>query len=74
MAALVNCKVCNRLFISKGSSICDSCSNENKDVYERIKEYIERHPNSTIMDISNVLDIPAKKVLDLVRSEQFQLR
>lgn len=73
MTNLRNCKKCGKLFVSTGNMICNSCLEVNKDIYDKIAEYVAHRPSSTIFDVADALNVSTKKVLDLVREGNLEL-
>ncbi len=46
--------------------------NNEKELFERVKEYIIAHPKATISDISGVMDVTPKQLFEWIREERLE--
>jgi flagellar operon protein (TIGR03826 family) len=73
MGDLRNCRRCGKLFVYTGIPLCRQCIDEDEEIFERVKEYIESHPKCTTMEVAEALDIPMEKILQFLREGKLEL-
>ena len=73
MGDLRNCRRCGKLFVYTGIPLCRQCIDEDEEIFERVKEYIESHPKCTTMEVAEALDIPTEKILQFLREGKLEL-
>lgn len=61
-----NCRGCGRLFLSNGSYYCSDCIEKQTEIERQIIKYVKAHPDCTIPDIVNALEINEKYVRKLI--------
>ncbi|MHB8063577.1 MAG: MerR family transcriptional regulator [Ruminiclostridium sp.] len=58
MAGLKQCKECYGTFQhTTNDNLCLSCSQKNELEFQKIREYLKRHPRSSIGTVATILDI-----------------
>lgn len=62
-----NCPRCGRLFTTLTGTICDSCSREEEEIFQRVKTYIEENPDNKIGQISKETEVSSKKILKYIK-------
>ena len=55
-----NCKRCNKIFNSAGTSVCPECTKQEQDDFSKIRDYLFTHPNSSIIDVNLATGIDVK--------------
>ncbi|HEX3048930.1 MAG TPA: MerR family transcriptional regulator [Bacillota bacterium] len=55
-----NCKRCNKIFNSTGTSVCPECNQQEQEDFSKIRDYLFSHPNSSIMDVNLATGIDIK--------------
>ncbi len=73
MADFRNCKRCGKLFVYNGIPLCNACVQEDEETYKLVKEYIEKHPRCTTIEVSEALDVPVEKILQFLREGKLEL-
>ncbi len=73
MGELRNCRRCGKLFVYTGSPYCRQCLDEDEEVFLKVKEYIEKRPKCTMMDVSKDLGVPTDKILQFLREGKLEL-
>ena len=56
------CKICGSMFEKNGREYCEDCFAENEKEYNLVLDYIEKHPNHTILDITTDTKVPLKSI------------
>lgn len=65
------CENCGELFIySGGPELCDVC---DKKVFGPIKEYLEKHPYSTISEVHLDTNTPIPKILSYAKDGRIDI-
>lgn len=67
MKHLQNCTKCGKLIIANGQSLCPQCANEEIDQLKKIRDYLYRYPNASLLEISQYSELPLEKVLAYLR-------
>lgn len=73
MGDLRNCRRCGKLFVYTGSPLCRQCIEKDEEIFIRVKEYIERNPKCTTMEVAEALDVPVEKILQFLREGKLEL-
>ena len=73
MGDLRNCRRCGKLFVYTGIPLCRQCIDEDEEIFEKVKEYIENHPKCTTMEVAEALDISMEKILQFLREGKLEL-
>lgn len=69
-----NCKGCGHLFnYMGGAPLCERCRKALEDKFQEVKQYLEIHPNSTVTQVSEALDISGKQIRQWIREERLAL-
>lgn len=64
---VVNCKKCGIVFrYHSGIELCDSCKKETEVNFNIVKDYIRKHPNKTIDEISKETNVSKRQVLQWI--------
>ncbi|MDR2649690.1 MAG: hypothetical protein LBB94_08255 [Clostridiales bacterium] len=64
---VVNCPHCGKVFRQIKSPFCPACEKKEELIFQSIKEYIEKNPDSTIGDLSEGTGVSSKKILRYIR-------
>lgn len=56
------CKKCERFFPKNGKNYCDKCYDGMKSDGDKIKEYLELHPQASIMELVTELKVSMKNI------------
>ncbi|GMV92695.1 MAG: hypothetical protein KJ060_05815 [Candidatus Hydrogenedentes bacterium] len=64
--ALASCQRCKKLFEKVRSSICPNCEDLEEDDYEKIRQALVEHPNSTAEQLSDETGVSIECVLRLL--------
>ena len=71
---LCTCKHCNKSFASRTyTSTCENCKQIDKEIYEKIKAYLDEYPNSNAIKVAEGLGIKASLILKYVEDGDFVL-
>jgi flagellar operon protein (TIGR03826 family) len=73
MGDLRNCRRCGKLFVYTGIPLCIRCIEEDEEIFNQVKEYIENHPKCTTIEVAEALDVPAEKILQFLREGKLEL-
>ncbi|GGG06212.1 hypothetical protein [Paenibacillus abyssi] len=57
---LTNCAGCGQLILKKQSLFCNPCIEEQKADVEKVKDYLQTHPNPSLLDLHEATGIPLK--------------
>lgn len=69
-----NCKSCGHLFNYMGGyPLCERCKKALEEKFQEVKKYLDMHPNSTVTQVSEALDISGKQIRQWIREERLTL-
>lgn len=69
------CARCHKLLSGRSVylGICPECEKKDKEEYNIIKEYIEVHPNITVLELAKVTGISLKVILQFIAEDRIQV-
>jgi ribosomal protein L37E len=73
MGDLRNCRRCGKLFVYMGNPLCRQCIDQDEELFIKVREYIEKNPKCTTMEVANALDITVEKILQFLREGKLEL-
>ena len=62
-----NCKRCGKLYNYTGFDLCPECFNKDEEDFIKIRDYIERNPQATVLEVSKATDVEVKRILDFLK-------
>ncbi|OWZ84857.1 TIGR03826 family flagellar region protein [Natranaerobius trueperi] len=62
MENLKNCKSCGKLFLKVSRNICPDCFQEEEDCFLKVKNYLDEHPNATVLEVSTETEVTQKQI------------
>lgn len=65
--SLRNCTRCGRVFMSDGHRLCRQCRKEENEQFELVKEYLARHKNTNIFDVSEATGVATERIREWIR-------
>ena len=68
-----NCRRCDRIYQYRGSRYCPSCMLELDEIFVKVRDYIYDHPNATILEVSEALDVEENIILEFLREGRLEL-
>lgn len=61
------CKECKKMFqYFMRTNICADCRKDERSSISRIRQYLDKCPNSNAMQVSEALGIPIYEITDLI--------
>ena len=70
--ALASCQRCKKLFEKIRSPICPSCEDLEEEDYEKVRQALVDHPNSSAEQLSEVSGVAIECVLRLLAQGRIQ--
>jgi uncharacterized protein len=65
--SIKNCKRCGKVYRDNVSSkICLKCKENREEIYEKIKEYVQRNRGATIVQISQELGTSVRTIIESI--------
>lgn len=66
-----NCKGCGRLYNVMGTErLCPECMRQLEEKFQKVKAFLNEHPNSPIDIVSEENDVSVKQIRQWVREER----
>lgn len=67
-----NCKVCGRV-IRGDVAVCHQCSNDRREVYDVIRDYLEKYPGASKLDVQRDTGISISIINEFIKEGRFLL-
>jgi predicted amidophosphoribosyltransferase len=67
-----NCPRCGKLFQRTVNPICESCTKEEEQQFESLKDYINANPGHDVETISEATGMTAKRILKYLREGRLE--
>lgn len=64
---LRNCPVCGRVFNYVGKSMCPECVRREDQDYDAVADYLYKHPNASVTEVSEATDVREELILRFLR-------
>lgn len=74
MAVCQECKAIFSPLESKQRDLCPECVKLENEDFELVKDYIQKHPYSNILEIVHETEVPLKSVEKMIRGGRLHLR
>lgn len=65
--SLINCKRCGKLIPKVGIGLCTDCVRAEQDEYRKVRDYVHKHPEATVMEVSRETGVSVARIYELVR-------
>jgi flagellar operon protein (TIGR03826 family) len=62
-----NCKRCGKVFNYVGVAVCNECTQQEQEDFEKVREYLFNHQNSTTIEVTNATGVDPKVISRLVK-------
>lgn len=62
------CKECGRFFEKNGSILCGMCYTRDQKQYEKVRQFVRSHINTTVLEVVNATGVPLRTVLRYIES------
>ncbi|NLY74105.1 MAG: MerR family transcriptional regulator [Firmicutes bacterium] len=57
-----NCKRCGKIYNYTGSAVCNNCLRQEQEDFEKVREYLFQHPNSSAAEVSEAVGVELKVI------------
>lgn len=68
-----NCKSCGRLFQYNGNPNCPECLKSKDDDFTVVRDYVRKHPNAGVAEVSEETNVSMKQIRQWIREERLIL-
>lgn len=65
---MCNCVQCGQLFISAKDVRCKSCVQLHLNETRKVKDYVQRNPKASLMEVYNHTGVPIRTIKELISS------
>ena len=69
-----NCRECGKLFLRVRSDLCPECMQEEENQLRQVREYLREHPQATIGNVVEDLDIDQSLIDKWIEEERLTLK
>ncbi|HEX3031104.1 MAG TPA: MerR family transcriptional regulator [Bacillota bacterium] len=64
---LKNCEKCGKIYVFIGKNICPECSEQEEKEFDRVRDYIKKHPGCNMQEVCENTSISPDKILSYLR-------
>ncbi|MGI6152243.1 MAG: MerR family transcriptional regulator [Christensenellaceae bacterium] len=68
------CKECGGVFQSSGKDVCPRCVKELDEKFKKIKQYLYKHPDAGVVEVSEETEIEERVILDFLKEGRLELK
>jgi flagellar operon protein (TIGR03826 family) len=68
-----NCKRCNNIYNYNGTAVCNNCTQQEQEDFDKVRDYLFEHPNSPAADINQAIGIEVKVISRFLREGRLRL-
>lgn len=68
------CKECGNLFQSMGKPVCADCMDELDRKFLKVRDYLYKHPEASIKEVSDKTEVAERYILDFLKEERLSLQ
>lgn len=72
--ALANCPRCGRLFDNSFKDICQYCTKEEEELYQKVRLYVKENRKCTIYECSDDTEVPIKTIARFIKQGRINLK
>jgi len=69
----MNCPKCGRLFTKIVSPVCPKCERADEEQFQKLRDYLEEYPLSSITEASDATGVSPKRILEYLREGRLQI-
>jgi len=70
---VTNCKKCGRVMQYNHSELCSKCTDSEKDLYQKVRDYVFNHRGATIPEVSEATGASRAAILRYLREDKLSL-
>jgi predicted amidophosphoribosyltransferase len=63
------CPSCGKVKEDKTLSHCELCYKQERSDYEKVRDYVRKHPNSNAMDVARKTDVDISKIMKYIKNK-----
>ncbi|TCL64806.1 hypothetical protein EDC14_1018105 [Hydrogenispora ethanolica] len=67
-----NCKRCGKIFNFVGVEICNNCFLQEQTEFEKVREFIYGHPNTTVPEVSKATGVDVRVISRFLREGRLE--
>lgn len=68
-----NCRRCGKMFVYVGRDLCPECREEDERDFDRVREYLRRHPRADIEELHQETGVEREKILGFLREGRLEV-
>ena len=68
-----NCKRCGNIYNYSGTAVCNNCTKQEQEDFDKVREYLFEHPNSPAMEISQAIEVEVKVISRFLKEGRLRL-
>lgn len=67
-----NCKRCGKMFTYRGMAVCNDCFDQEEQDFEDVKEYLEKHPGASTLEVSMQTEVEVRTITRFLREGRLE--
>ena len=68
-----NCKRCGNMFHYNGNSVCNHCSEQEQQDFDKVRDYLFEHPNSPASEINQETGVEVKVITRFLKEGRLKM-
>jgi flagellar operon protein (TIGR03826 family) len=68
-----NCPRCGKLFSHISKSVCADCEKAEEETFNRLRDYLDEHPDSILSELSEATHISVKRITQYIRDGRLEI-
>jgi uncharacterized protein len=57
-----NCRRCGKVYNFNGFAVCPNCTRQEQEDFDKIRDYLFKHPNSSALEVSQATGLELKVI------------
>jgi len=67
---IINCKACGIVCLDNASHRCPDCQQELQQSEERVREYLEDYPGTSLDEVHKATRVPRQIIMEMIRNNR----
>ena len=69
---MVNCIKCGKVFQKMSTPLCPECEKLDEKIFEKIKDYLSEHPESSLAEVAKATEVSTKKIMRYLKEGRLE--
>lgn len=69
-----NCSNCGKIYSYDGFNTCKQCRKDQEEAFQRVKDYIYKHPGADISEVSEATEVESKEIIEFLKQGRLEIK